>query len=99
MCQTGRHHTSALCTIATVLLTRLVACLRNGTLYELRDTDGTPTTKDQGRAIVAARYQVPAEIRAARRSISKARSATRRDERVNKGVAQRSKTPPAPSRA
>lgn len=31
MCQTGRHHTSALCTIATVLLTRIVACLRNDT--------------------------------------------------------------------
>jgi transposase InsO family protein len=31
MCQTGRHHTSALCTVATVLLTRIVACLRNGT--------------------------------------------------------------------
>src|SRR4029450_9678024 len=25
MCQTGRHHTSALCTIATVLCTRIVA--------------------------------------------------------------------------
>lgn len=31
MCQTGRHHTSALCTIATVLCTRIVACLRNNT--------------------------------------------------------------------
>ena len=88
MCDTGRHHNSATCTIATVLLTRLVACLRNGTHYQLRDTDGTPITEAQGRAIVAARYQVPAEIRAARRSISKARSATRRDERVKKGVAQ-----------
>jgi transposase len=31
MGQTGRHHTSALCTIATVLRTRIVACLRNNT--------------------------------------------------------------------
>jgi hypothetical protein len=31
MCDTGRHHNSATCTIAAVLLTRIVACLRNGT--------------------------------------------------------------------
>ena len=99
MCDTGRHHTSATCTIATVLLTRIVACLRHGTHYELRDIDGTPITADQGRAIVAERYQIPAEIRAARRSISKARGPTRRDERVKKGVAERSETPLVPARA
>ena len=67
MCETGRHHNSALCTIATVLLTRIVACLRNGTPYQLRDVDGSPITAAQGRAIVAERYQIPAEIRDARR--------------------------------
>jgi hypothetical protein len=99
MCNTGRHHNSATCTIAAVLLTRVVACLRNGTHYELRDVDGTPITVEQGRAIVAERYQVPAEVRAARRTLSKARSATRRDERVKKGVAERSETPLAPTPA
>jgi hypothetical protein len=64
MCQTGRHHTSALCTIATVLLTRIVACLRTNALYQLRDVDGSPITPAQGRAIVAARYQIPPEVRA-----------------------------------
>jgi hypothetical protein len=59
MCDTRRHHTSALCTIATVLLTRIVACLRNGTPYVLRDVDGTEITPAQGRAIVAERYQIP----------------------------------------
>jgi transposase IS116/IS110/IS902 family protein len=44
MCQTGRHHTSALSTIATVLCTRIVACLRNNTLYQVRDVDGSPIT-------------------------------------------------------
>src|SRR5919201_1098925 len=67
MCQTGRHHTSALCTIATVLLTRIVACLRNNALYQLRDVDGSPIDPAQGRAIVAERYQIPPEVRAARR--------------------------------
>lgn len=97
MCDTGRHHTSATCTIAAVLLTRIASCLRNRTHYELRDVDGTPITAEQGQAIVAQRYQIPPEVRAARRSISKVSSATRRDERVKKGVAERSKTPLAPT--
>lgn len=97
MCDTGRHHNSATCTIAAVLLTRIVSCLRNGTPYELRDLDGTPITPDQGRAIVTDHYQIPAEVRAARRTISRVASATRRDERVKKGVAERSKTPLVPT--
>jgi transposase len=97
MCQTGRHHTSALCTIATVLLTRIVACLRNGTPYQLRDVDGRPITPAQGRTIVAERYQVPPEIRAARRIISNARSRQRGwDERTRQGVAKRSTVSPVP---
>ena len=97
MCDTGRHHNSATCTIAAVLLTRIVSCLRNGTLYELRDVDGTPITAEQGRAIVAERHQIPAAVRDARRTISKTVTAARRDERVNNGVAQRSKTPLVPT--
>jgi hypothetical protein len=99
MCDTGRHHNSATCTIAAVPLTRIVSCLRNGTHYELRDIDGTPITPEQGRAIVTERYQIPPDIRAARRSISQASTQTRRDERVKKGVAERSETPPVPTRS
>jgi len=43
MCDTGRHHTSATCTVVAVFLTRIESCLRNGTHYELRDVDGTPS--------------------------------------------------------
>ena len=97
MCQTGRHHTSALCTIAAVLLTRIVACLRNNTPYQVRDTDGSPITPTQGRAIVAERYQIPPEVRAARRTISNLRSRhRRRDERIEQGVAKRSTMTPVP---
>ena len=99
MCDAGRHHNSAICTIATVLLTRIVSCLRQGAPYQLRDTDDRPITDAQGRAIVADRYQIPDDVRAARRSTSKARSAKRRDERLNKGVAKRSETPPVPAPA
>lgn len=97
MCETGRHHNSAICTISTVLLTRIVSCLRNGVPYELRDIDGRPITDTEGRAIVNERYKIPAEVREARRSISRAHIAKRRDERVNKGVVQRSETSPAPT--
>lgn len=97
MCQTGRHHNSATCTIATVLLTRIVACLRTNTAYKLSDVDGTEITPEQGKAIVADRYQVPDDIRAARRTVTKSRSdQRRRDERAQKGVDKRSKTTPVP---
>jgi transposase len=92
MGQTGRHHTSALCTIATVLRTRIVT-----TPLPAARCRGSPITPAQGRAIVAERYQIPPEVRAARRTISNTRSRhRRRDERIEQGVAKRSTTPPVP---
>ena len=64
--ETGKHHNSALCHIATALLTRVVACWRNQTPYELRDTDGRPISTAEARAIIAERYAIPDEIRRAR---------------------------------
>jgi transposase len=64
----GKHHNSALCHISTTLLTRIIACWRAGTPYQIRDIDGTPLTTAQGRAIIAQRYQVSAELRAKRRT-------------------------------
>ena len=49
----GKHHNSAICTIAAVLVTRIGACWRNGQLYELRDTDGGLITEAEGRKICA----------------------------------------------
>jgi hypothetical protein len=43
MTDTGKHHNSALCHIATTLLTRIIACWRTGQPYQLRDIDGTPS--------------------------------------------------------
>ncbi|MGI5515855.1 transposase [Streptomyces sp. CA-106131] len=54
----GKHHNSALCTLAAMLITRLAACWRNGTLYELRDTDGHEITEAEGRTICATRYKI-----------------------------------------
>ena len=60
---TERHHDSATCHIATMLLTRIATCWRTGQRYELRDTQGQPVTIDEGRRIVTAHYQVDRQTR------------------------------------
>lgn len=97
--EAGKHHNSALCTVAAVLLTRIAACLRSGQPYQLRDTDGTPITEQQGRQIVADRYTVPPAVRAARRQLTAASRQPRRNERAKTGVAERSEAPPVPQPA
>lgn len=66
MVETGKHHNSALCHIATTLLTRVVACWKNQTPYQLRDTDGRAVERTEARDIIAERYQIPEHIRRAR---------------------------------
>jgi hypothetical protein len=53
-----RHHDSAICHLATLLVTRIATCMRNGKPYALRDVDGTPITEAEGRTIVNERYQL-----------------------------------------
>jgi transposase len=69
MVDAGKHHNSALCHIAATLLSRIIACWRTGQPYILRDLDGRQVTPEQARAIIAARYAIPADLRAARRTI------------------------------
>jgi transposase len=57
------HHYSAVCHIATTLLTRIAACWRTGQPYTVRDTDGRPVDPAQARAIIAERYTIPPEAR------------------------------------
>jgi hypothetical protein len=95
----GKHHNSAVCTLAAVLLTRIAACLRAGKPYQLRDTDGAAITERQGRDIVAQRYTIPPQVRAARRRLTATTRQPRRNERAEKGVAQRSAAPPVPQPA
>lgn len=76
----GKHHISALCHIATTLLTRIAACWRRGERYQLRDLDGRAVTVEQARAIIAQRYTVSAELRAARRTLHTQRTDRRKKE-------------------
>ena len=68
MVHEGKHHNSALCHIATSLLTRIVACWRAGEPYVIRDFDGTVLTPQQGRRLCEERYHVASEVRAQRRT-------------------------------
>jgi transposase len=53
-----RHHDSAICHLATMLVTRIATCMRAGQPYQLRDVDGTAITEFEGRSIVKQRYQL-----------------------------------------
>jgi hypothetical protein len=79
MSHDGRHHNSALCHIATTLLTRIVACWRADTPYVIRDLDGTALTSAQGRAIVTERYTISDEVRQQRRTTNANRRTSRRN--------------------
>ncbi|GAA4978154.1 IS110 family transposase [Actinopolymorpha pittospori] len=78
MTQAGKHHTSALCHVATTLLTRIAACWRRSEHYTLRDTDGRALTLSDARTIIAERYTISNELRAARRTTTTTRKGTGR---------------------
>lgn len=90
MTESGKHHVSALCHIAPTLLTRIVACWRKGERYVLRDVDGRVVDAAEARAIIAARYTVPAAVRARGRT-------TRGDRTGRRGQGSRSAPSPSPS--
>jgi hypothetical protein len=88
MVSCGKHHNSALCHISTAILTRIIACWRAGTLYQIRDLDGTPLTTAQGRAIVTQRYRISDEVRALRRT-SHTKTRASRDTRSRQALRHR----------
>ena len=57
------HHYSAICHLATTLLTRIAACWRHDERYVIRDVDGRRITPTEGKAIVKARYRIPPQTR------------------------------------
>jgi len=70
----NRHHVSAMCHIAAILLVRIAHCQRTGQPYVLRDTDGRPISTAEGRAIVKACHTVPKEVRKARTSLRRSQT-------------------------
>ncbi|MCE6993287.1 transposase [Saccharothrix sp. S26] len=93
MTEAGKHHNSALCHVATTLLTRIAACLRRGKHYHLTDTDGTPVTPQQARHIIAQRYTISAELRTARRTTHPAPGTGRRNKESQRAPSTGPSTP------
>ncbi len=63
----GKHHTQAVCTVASHLARRIYAVLRDNRPYQLRDLDGRPISKEDSRALILERFQVPERLRKQRR--------------------------------
>lgn len=68
MVERGAHHQKALCVVAARLAERARVVLSRGEPYEVRDVDDTPVTREEAKAIIAERYQVPEYVRRRRRS-------------------------------
>ncbi len=88
----GKHHVSAVCNLAPILLTRMAACWRNGQRYVLRDVDGRPITQTEGRQICAERYSVPDDVRRRRR-----RTTTTKRQKHRTGRREQESTKAAPA--
>jgi transposase len=91
MVERGKDHLGAVCVVAAHLAERAWRVMDRGLPYVLCDTDGTPVTPTQAKAIIAERWTVPEEVRRRRRHkkgkapqqvlqghVHGARSATRR---------------------
>jgi hypothetical protein len=87
----NRHHDSAICHLATLLITRVATCMRNREPYALRDVDGTPITEAQGRVIVKERYQIDPRRR------DHVRHQRMRDRRKQAAAQESQESPSAPT--
>ena len=68
MVQRGKDHLGAVCVVAAHLGERAWAVMDRGLPYVLCDTDGTPVTPAQAKAIIAQQWTVPEEVRQRRRN-------------------------------
>jgi len=68
MVERGKDHLGALCVVAANLAERAWVVMHRQTPYVVCDTDGAAVTAAEAKAIIAAHWAVPAEVRARRRS-------------------------------
>jgi transposase len=68
MVQRGKDHLGAVCVVAAHLAERAWTVMDRGMPYVICDTDNTPVTPQQAKAIIAQRWTVPEEVRRRRRS-------------------------------
>lgn len=68
MVERGADHLKALCVTAAHLAERTWAVMDRGMPYVVCDTDGSPVSPEQARAIIAEAWTVPEDVRRRRRS-------------------------------
>jgi hypothetical protein len=68
MVQRGKDHLGAVCVVAAHLAERAWTVMDRGTPYVVCDTDGTPVTPAQAKAIIAEHWTVPEQVRRQRRN-------------------------------
>jgi len=67
MAHHGKTHLQAMGAVMSHLGARILAVLKEGRPYELRDIEGNPISKEHTRELILAKYRVPEEIRRERR--------------------------------
>jgi transposase len=67
MVHNGKNHKQAMGAVMSHIGARVLTVLQENRPYELRDTEGSPITWDEARKLILANYQVPEEIKQARR--------------------------------
>ncbi len=67
MVKHGKHHTQAVCAVASHLANRIYALLREQRPYQLLDVEGKPISLSQSRDYIQKNLQVPEEIRKQRK--------------------------------
>jgi transposase len=67
MVHNGKNHKQAMGAVMSHIGARILAVLQDNRPYELRDNKGNPITWEEARKLVLANYQVPEEIKQARR--------------------------------
>jgi len=67
MVHNGKNHKQAMGAVMSHIGARILAVLQENRPYELRDNKGKPITWEEARKLVLANYQVPEEIKQARR--------------------------------
>jgi transposase len=68
MVQRGKDHLGAVCVVAAHLAERAWTVMNRGLPYVVCDTDGTPVTPAQAKAIIADHWTVPEQVRRRRRN-------------------------------
>jgi transposase len=94
MVNKGKHHTQAVCTVATHLLDRVLVVITKDRPYELRDVDGTQVSPACARKIIAEKYTVPEDVRKRNnRKTRRVRIENRAERRFTRQERQRESSP------